>query len=134
VIERLSMPIKSFQDLNIWKEAHKLTLEIYKITNKFPSTETYGLISQIRRASVSVVGNIAEGMGRNTTKELLSFSYIARGSLTEVIYYLILSKDFGYLKEDDFVNLYNRYNGLAKGINVFISKLKNRNFTQPLNH
>ena len=128
------MPIKSFQDLNIWKEAHKLTLEIYKITNKFPSTETYGLISQIRRASVSVVGNIAEGMGRNTTKELLSFSYIARGSLTEVIYYLILSKDLGYLKEDDFVNLYNRYNGLAKGINVFISKLKNRNFTQPLNH
>ena len=134
MIERLSMPIKSFQDLNIWKEAHKLTLEIYKITNKFPSTETYGLISQIRRASVSVVGNIAEGMGRNTTKELLSFSYIARGSLTEVIYYLILSKDLGYLKEDDFVNLYNRYNGLAKGINVFISKLKNRNFTQPLNH
>jgi len=134
VIERLSMPIKSFQDLNIWKEAHKLTLEIYKITNNFPSAETYGLISQIRRASVSVVGNIAEGMGRNTTKELLSFSYIARGSLTEVIYYLILSKDLGYLKEDDFVNLYNRYNGLAKGINVFISKLKNRNFTQPLNH
>ena len=134
MIERLSMPIKSFQDLNIWKEAHKLTLEIYKITNNFPSAETYGLISQIRRASVSVVGNIAEGMGRNTTKELLSFSYIARGSLTEVIYYLILSKDLGYLKEDDFVNLYNRYNGLAKGINVFISKLKNRNFTQPLNH
>ena len=103
-------------------------MEIYKITNNFPSTETYGLISQIRRASVSVVGNIAEGMGRNTTKELLSFSYIARGSLTEVIYYLILSKDLGYLKEDDFVNLYNRYNGLAKGINVFISKLKNRRF------
>lgn len=123
------MQIKSFQDLNIWKEAHQLTLEIYKLTNKFPNGEIYGLISQMRRAAVSVPANIVEGMGRNTTKELLSFSYNARGSLSEVIYYLILSKDLGYLKEENFDRLYQRYNGLAKGINIFISKLKEK-----LNH
>ncbi len=120
------MQIKSFQDLNIWKEAHQLTLEIYKLTNKFPNGEIYGLISQMRRAAVSVAANIVEGMGRNTTRELLSFSYNARGSLSEVIYYLILSKDLGYLKEENFDRLYQRYNGLAKGINIFISKLKEK--------
>lgn len=118
--------IKSFQDLNIWKEAHKLTLEIYKITKNFPKEEIYGLIPQLRRAAISIPSNIAEGMGRNTTKELLNFTYIARGSLSEVLYYLILGKDFGYIKEEDFKNLNGRYNGLARGINVFISKLKTK--------
>lgn len=120
------MQTKSFQDLNIWKEAHQLTLEIYRITSKFPKSEMFGLISQIQRAAVSVPGNIAEGMGRNTTKELLSFTYNSRGSLSEVIYYLILSRDLGYLRKDDFDKLYERYNGLAKGINVFISRLKDK--------
>jgi len=67
--------IKSFEDLNIWKEAHRLTVVIYKITRKFPKDEAFGLISQLRRAAFSIPSNIAEGMGRNTTKELLSFIY-----------------------------------------------------------
>jgi four helix bundle protein len=120
------MRIKSFQDLNIWKEAHQLTLEIYKISKEFPKEEVYGLISQLRRAAVSIPSNIAEGMGRNSTKELLNFIYNARGSLSEVIYYLILAKDLGYIKDRDFQNLYERYNGLVKGINVFISKLRRK--------
>jgi four helix bundle protein len=123
------MQIKSFQDLNIWKEAHRLTLEVYKIINKFPKAETFGLISQIQRAAVSVPANIAEGMGKNTTKELLSFTYNSRGSLSEVIYYLILSKDLGYIDKTTFESLYKRYNGLAAGINAFIAKLRIR-----LNH
>jgi len=121
----LSMQVKSFQDLNIWKEAHSLALEIYRITKKFPKSETFGLISQMQRAAVSVPTNIAEGMGRNTTKELLSFSFNARGSLSEMIYHLILSKDLGYLDQGNFDSLYKRYNGLAIGINTFISRLKN---------
>ena len=120
------MEIKSFQDLNIWKEAHLLTLEIYKITKKFPKSETFGLISQMQRAAVSVPANIAEGMGRNTTKELLSFTFNARGSVSEMIYHLILSKDLGYLDWSNFDSLYKRYNGLAMGINAFIAKLKSR--------
>ena len=123
------MQVKSFQDLNIWKEAHQLTMEIYKITRKFPKAETFGLTSQIQRAAVSVPANIAEGMGRNTTKELLSFTYNARGSLSEVLYHLILSKDLGYLDGATFESLYKRYNGLSAGINAFIAKLRNR-----LNH
>ena len=79
------MEIKSFQDLNIWKESHQLVLEIYKITENFPKEESYALTSQLRRASASIPTNIAEGMGRNTTKELLSFLYNSRGSLSEVI-------------------------------------------------
>lgn len=118
--------INSFQDLNIWQEGHKLALEIYKITANFPKKEEYGLTSQIRRAAVSISANIAEGMGKNTTKELISFTYNARGSLSEVISHLILSRDLGYIKENEFNNFYNRYNGLAIGINVFLSKLKNK--------
>jgi four helix bundle protein len=118
------MSIKSFQDLNIWKEAHSLTLEVYRVTKEFPKTEMFGLISQLRRAAASVPANIAEGMGRNTTKELLSFLYNSRGSLSEVIYHLILSNDLNYLSKGDFESLYKRYNGLAIGMNVFISKLK----------
>ncbi|MBI2042366.1 MAG: four helix bundle protein [Candidatus Nealsonbacteria bacterium] len=116
--------MKSFQDLNVWKESHFLTLEIYKITKNFPKEENYGIISQLRRASSSVPANIAEGMGKNTTKELLNFIYNARGSLSETIYHLILSNDLGYIKEAEFDTLHSRYNGLAKGVNVFISKLK----------
>ena len=126
VIEWLSYmsKIKSFQDLNIWQEAHHLALEIYEITKNFPKEEIYGLVPQMRRAVISIPSNIAEGMGKNTTKELLTFLYNARGSLSEVIYYLILAKDLGYTNKADFDNLYNRYNGLGKGINTFISKLK----------
>lgn len=116
--------IKSFQDLNIWKEAHRLAIEIYKITNNFPKEEIYGLTPQLRRASVSIPSNIAEGMGRNTTKELLNFLYNARGSLSEVLYQLLLARDLRYIEESVYRNIDERYNGLGKGINVFISKLK----------
>jgi len=120
--------IKSFQDLNIWKESHKLTLEIYGITSNYLKEEIYGLVSQMRRSASSIPSNIAEGMGRNTTKELIFFTYNARGSLLEIISHLILSKDLNYIKEDKFKELYDRYSGLAKGINTFILKFK-----KPLN-
>lgn len=106
------MKIKSFQDLNIWQEAHRLALEVYRITKLFPKEEIYGLISQLRRAAISIPSNIAEGMGRNTTKELLNFIYNARGSLSEVLYYLILSKDLGY------INLINFLSRLRGGVMV----------------
>jgi len=116
--------IKSFEDLNIWKEAHYLTLEIYRIAQLFPKDEMFGLTLQLKRASISVPANIAEGMGRNTTKELIQFLYNSRGSLSEIIYYLILAKDLNYIDEDIYKELYDKYNGLGKGINVFITKLK----------
>ena len=118
--------IKSYRDLLVWQKGITLVKLVYKITNQFPPKEIYSLASQMQRAAVSVPANIAEGMGRNTTKELLSFTFNARGSVSEMIYHLILSKDLGYLDWSTFDSLYKRYNGLAMGINAFIAKLKSR--------
>jgi four helix bundle protein len=63
------MKVKSFEDLTVWQEAHRLTLEVYKLTAKFPGSEKYGVVSQLRRCSSSVPANIAEGFGRATTRE-----------------------------------------------------------------
>lgn len=103
-----------------------MAIEIYKTTNNFPKEEIYGLTSQLRRAGVSIPSNIAEGMGRNTTKELLNFLYNARGSLSEVLYQLLLAKDLKYIEESVYRSMEERYNGLGRGINVFISKLKSK--------
>jgi len=116
--------IKSFEDLNIWKEAHDLAIEIYEITKDFPREEIYGLTLQLKRACTSIPANIAEGMGRNTTKELLTFLYNARGSLEEIRYFLLLARDLHYIDNARYQELKEKYEGLGKGINVFISKLK----------
>jgi len=116
--------IKSFQDLKIWQEAHQLTLRIYKISDKFPKDEIYSLTSQVRKSASSVSANIAEGMGRNTTKELMQFCYNARGSIHETISHLILAKDLCYLAKLEFDELEKRYQGLNIGINNFINSLK----------
>jgi four helix bundle protein len=89
--------IRDFRGLAVWQKSHKLVLEIYKITKEFPSEERFGLISQIRRAAVSVPANITEGFRKRGVKNKINFYNIAQASLDEVIYYLILSKDLGYL-------------------------------------
>ena len=71
------MAIRSFTDLEAWKEGHKLVLLFYNITKKFPSSEKFGLANQIRRAAVSITSNIAEGFSRNGTREKVQFYYIA---------------------------------------------------------
>ncbi len=76
--------IKDFKDLVIWKESHKLVLMIYEITRTFSKEEVFGLISQMRRASVSITSNIAEGFGRQGVKEKVQFYYMSRGSLVEL--------------------------------------------------
>ena len=75
--------IKNHKDLDVWKKSMSLTTEIYKLTGKFQKEEIYGIVSQIRRASVSVAANIAEGAARNSQKEFVQFLYISLGSLSE---------------------------------------------------
>ncbi len=87
-----SRKIRSFTDLNAWKEGHKLVLEIYKFTQKFPKEEQFGLTNQLRRAVVSFTSNIAEGFSRNSYKEKLQFYSMALGSLTEVQNQLLVGK------------------------------------------
>ena len=91
--------MKDFKELEIWKRSHKLTVDIYRATQKFPKEEIYGLTSQIRRAVSSIPTNIAEGCGRRTNAELANFLNIASGSASEVEYELLLAKDINYLTD-----------------------------------
>lgn len=85
--------MKDFRQLKVWEKAHQLTLEVYRATAGFPREETYGLTSQIRRASASIGANLAEGCARNGDTELARFCSIARGSASELEYHLLLAKD-----------------------------------------
>ena len=108
----------------VWKKAHEYTLEIYKITKQYPKDELFGIVSQLRRASSSVPANIVEGSARRTDKEFCQFLVQARGSLVETQYFLELSKDLGYLLEDDFNRLSEISVEIAKMLNSFITKVK----------
>ena len=90
-----------FQDLQVWQKAHQLVLGIYRITKTFPDNERYGLVSQMRRAAVSVPANIAEGFKRRGQADKIRFYNISETSLEEIKYYLILSRDLGYTADNE---------------------------------
>lgn len=90
------MASKSFKDLIVWQKAHQWVLEIYHFTNSFPNKEQFGLISQLRRATISIPANIAEGFKRKGNPDKARFYNIAQGSIEECRYYLILPGDLGY--------------------------------------
>jgi four helix bundle protein len=94
------MATRSFTQLDVWKKAHQVTLEIYRITECFPRHQLFGLTSQMQRAAVSVPANIAEGYGRLAPKDKARFYNIAFSSAEELKYFLILSKDMKYRLDD----------------------------------
>ncbi|MCK8816014.1 four helix bundle protein [Natroniella sulfidigena] len=116
-----------FEKLKVWQKSHELVLEVYETIDSFPKSERFGLIDQIKRAVTSIPNNIAEGTGRNTSKELLRFLYVARGSLEEIKYLLILSRDLGYIEEDLYSNLKKDANIVGKLLNGFINSVKKDN-------
>jgi four helix bundle protein len=89
-------PAKEFQDLIVWQKAHEFVLSVYRHSESYPKSEIYGLISQLRRAAVSIAANIAEGFKKKTLPDKARYLNIAQGSLEECRYYLILAKDLGY--------------------------------------
>ena len=91
----------SFKEIKAWQYAHSFVLQVYSMTEKFPDHEKYGLSSQFQRAAVSVPANIAEGFRKLGKADKLRFMNIAQGSLEECRYYIILSKDLGYISEAD---------------------------------
>jgi four helix bundle protein len=95
----LTAPAQSFEDLIVWQKSHQLTLLVYRVTSAFPKTDLYGLVSQMRRAAVSVPANIAEGFKRRKNPDKARCMNIAQGSLEEVRYYFLLSRDLRYLKD-----------------------------------
>lgn len=99
---RSEQRIKSFTDLNAWKGGHKLVIMIYETTEEFPLKEQFGLTNQMRRCVVSITSNIAEGFSRTTVKEKYQFYTMAQGSLTELQNQLLITKDVGYISNDEF--------------------------------
>lgn len=94
-------PAKTFEDLLVWQKAHAFVLKAYRYTAKIPREELFGLVSQTRRAAVSIPANIVEGFRRRTRADKGRFLNIAQASLEEVRYYLLLAKDLGYWNSDD---------------------------------
>lgn len=116
VIENRIPKTQTFQDLVVWQKAHQLTLEIYRITKHFPKEEMYGLVSQMRRCAVSVPANIAEGYKKRGKLDKARFFNISEGSLNEIKYYLILSKDLNYLNSE-----FNELNQLSEEISKILN-------------
>ncbi len=117
--------IKSYQDLLVWQKAMDLTVVIYSATKSFPKEETYGLISQIRRAAVSIPSNIAEGRSRNTVGEFVQFLGIAKGSIAELETQIILANMLGYLadaKKDEIISVCNEVSKMLMGLAKSLKK------------
>ncbi len=106
-----------FEKLEVWQDARKLTVEVYKLTEKFPEREKFGLTNQLRRASVSVGGNIAEGTTRSSSKEQAHFSSISYGSLMETMSHLITSFDLKFIIEEELLLIRNIIQPLSLKIN-----------------
>ncbi|MHB8481145.1 MAG: four helix bundle protein [Nitrospiria bacterium] len=100
--------MKSYKDLKVYQEGYKLSLDIYKATKKFPEEEKYGIVSQMRRSSVSIPCNIAEGYRRKSRKEYVQFLHIAIGSCSELETLISLSRDLKLLKMEEFDELNSR--------------------------
>ena len=106
--------MRDYKNIKAYQLADNLVIEVYKATKSFPREEIYGLISQLRRAAVSVPTNIAEGASRQHTKDYANFLYIARGSLVETEYLLCLSNKLGYLSDLSFGIIDNLRKNAAK--------------------
>jgi four helix bundle protein len=116
--------VRDYKKIKAWALAHTLTLDVYRITLKFPKDEQFGLVSQLRRAAASAPANIAEGSGRTTDKEFLRFLDIALGSLKETEYFLQLAHDLNYLDETEWEHLGGLVNESLKCIVGFIKAVR----------
>lgn len=115
-----------FRRLSVWQKSYELTLEIYRHTMDFPSTEKYGITSQLRRAAYSVPTNISEGYERNHRKEYIQFLHIAKGSLGEMETFLLLSRDLGYMNEMVFMELEGKRTEIVKMLTGLVTSLTDR--------
>jgi four helix bundle protein len=123
----MKMPLRSYKELIVWQKAYQLTLMIYKETEKYPKSEIFGLSFQLRRASVSIASNIAEGYQRQHSGEYIQFLSIAFGSCAEVETQLLLCKDLHYLSESNSEILINLLTEVGKMLYALITKIKDQN-------
>jgi len=116
--------IRSFTDLIVWRKGHQLVIAIYKVTDRFPKKEIFGLVNQMRRCVVSITSNIAEGFSRQGIKEKIQFYYIALGSVTELQNQLLVARDVSYLPKEKFDELAKQTVEVNKLINGLIKSIK----------
>jgi four helix bundle protein len=114
---------RTHKDLDVWKKSISFVTSIYKITKPFPREELYGLVSQVRRASVSIPSNIAEGAVRKGKQEFKQFLYIALSSAAEVDTQLIISQNLDYIEKEAFEKLILELNSISKMIQGLIKSL-----------
>lgn len=112
--------MNNYKELKVWQKSVELSLEIYKLTKDFPGSEQFGLSSQIRRASVSVAANVAEGAGRNSQKEFVHFLGVAIGSAYELETHLIIADKLGFLQSNNNKGVFIQINEIEKMIRSLI--------------
>lgn len=123
-MDQTKRKIKSFTDLDVWKEGHKLVMLVYETTESFPQKEVFALTNQMRRCVVSITSNIAEGFGRETYKEKVRFYNIALGSLVELQNQLLIARDVKFLDKDKFSKLAHQTVKIQKILSGLIKKSK----------
>ncbi|TXE09765.1 four helix bundle protein [Seonamhaeicola algicola] len=116
--------MKSYRDLDVCEEARKLVSIVYASTQEYPKEEIYGIVSQMRRCAISIPSNIAEGCGRQSSKETIHFLYISRGSLYELETQSFLSKDLNFLSEEKLNKILEQIEACMKLLNGFINYYK----------
>ena len=115
--------IKSFRDLEIWQKGIELVKDVYQVTEGFPTSELYGLVSQMRRAAVSATSNVAEGFRRGYSKEFKQFLGVALGSLAELETQLVISRELGYVQHADEERIVERIDHISRMIMNLMKKL-----------
>ena len=115
----------SYQTLNVYKDAKALVVDVYRLLKKYPAEERYALCDQIRRASISITSNIAEGMSRYSEKEKAHFLEIAYASMMEVESQLDISVDLGYISEEQFLAITDSINSIGKQLSALRGKYVN---------
>ena len=116
--------LKNYKELKVWQKSYQLCLEIYRVTTEFPKEERFGLTSQIRRAGVFVVSNIAEGYGRKTTAEYIRSLYIAYGSICELETQMLLSGDLSYIENAKLKGVKEKVQEVERMLKALIKSLE----------
>ncbi|MBK7429173.1 MAG: four helix bundle protein [Saprospiraceae bacterium] len=117
--------MRDFRNLEIWKKSVGFTIIIYRLTDPFPDKEKFGLTSQLRRASVSMASNIAEGASRNSETDFARYLEISMGSAFEIETQLIVSREIGYITFEEYNSALESLSVIQKQINQLISKIRN---------
>ncbi|HNR95192.1 MAG TPA: four helix bundle protein [Kiritimatiellia bacterium] len=119
-------PIKTYRDLHVWQDGVVFVTELYRLTRDFPREEMFGVVSQIRRAAISIPSNIAEGYGRRSSRDYVRFLQISMGSLFEIQTQLEIARNLEYLSSDTYESLYAMSRKIERMLSSLIRKIQER--------